>query len=90
MAETVDYAPFETTTAGPVEPAAPAPASLAMSVTLCGQRIIPQRHARGTPRLREVWAARAARVTATARRGTGGRPCGWSGRGRDARTGRTG
>ena len=25
MAETVDYAPFETTTAGPVEPAAPAP-----------------------------------------------------------------
>jgi len=25
MAENVDYAPFETTTAGPVEPAAPAP-----------------------------------------------------------------
>jgi flagellar motor switch protein FliN/FliY len=25
MAETVDYAPFETTTAGPVEPAAPQP-----------------------------------------------------------------
>ena len=27
MAETVDYAPFETTTAGPVEPVAPQPVS---------------------------------------------------------------
>src|SRR5262249_6238926 len=42
---------------GPPWPPARAPASLAMSVTLCGQRIIPQRHARGTPRLPGLWAA---------------------------------
>ncbi|HYA50309.1 MAG TPA: hypothetical protein VEG33_03980, partial [Streptosporangiaceae bacterium] len=39
--------------AWPGQPGRPGlPASLAMSVTLCGGRIIPQRHARGTPRLR--------------------------------------